>query len=157
VPETRDPPDPATDALSSEERRAVARHLAKAQRGIDAMRTFFWTCAVAGVLWALLASGWWSAVGGAVAVVNVAGALQVRKQPSLWAIVVAAVLVPVGLALLVAAILEVEIRVALGALVLVLGPLYSIRTMRRAERLLAEFPDHYSARRMTGTSRTKRR
>lgn len=152
-----EPPESEADELSSEERRAVARHLSKAQRGIDAMRTFLWTCAVAGALWALLASGWWTAAGCAVAAVTAAGALQVRKQPALWAIVVAVVLMPIGGALLVMGLMAGEIRVAAGALVLVIGPLVSVRTMRRAERLLAAYPEHYSARRMTGTPRLRRR
>ena len=45
----------------------------------------------------------------------------------------------------------------MGSLVLLVGPLVSVRTMRRAERLIAEHPQHYAARRITGEARRKRR
>ena len=152
-----DGPQPDDAAPSADERREIHRDLAKAHRGIDAMRTLFWTCAVAGGLWALIASGPWSAAGAVLAAVTAGGALNVRRKPALWATIIAAVLVPMGLALLVMSALAVELKGIVGSVALIVGALVSVRTMRRAERLIAAHPDHFGARRITREPRRTRR
>ena len=141
--------DPAA-ADASQERRAISKQLAKAWRGIEAMRVFFWTCAVAGALWALFASGWWSAAGAAFGAATALGALQVRRRPFLWSLVVAIVLTPIGVALVVFSDGDEATWVGL---VMVVGSWVSVRTMLRAERLLQAHPDLFAARRITGAPR----
>jgi hypothetical protein len=154
--------DPSTDEREPEfgsaaERRDVGRQLAKAARGVEAMRTFLWFCAVGCFLWALGAAGLWSIPGGVLTVVCVGGALNVRKKPALCAVMLAVALTPLGLVFLGIGLYAIDIRAIIGGIVMIGGAWGSVGVMRRAERLMEAHPDHFGARRIRGEPRRKKR
>jgi hypothetical protein len=136
------------------ERRLASRELGKARRSIAAIRNFYLTNVILSLLIAVptaLSDGpmLWKALTGAVAAFMIAGYVQIAKDPFVWSLIIASIWSVLLAAAAYKGVLKMNLYTILGVL-WTLGCWMMLPTTTRVNKLLAQYPDLWIAKKMTG-------
>ena len=145
------------------ERRLASRELGKARRSIAAIRNFYLAniilCGVI-LLFMWMANASTIATGAAAlaTMAMIAGYMQIKQQPFLWSIIIASVWTVLMAMMANAGFLGPNLMTFLGG-AWTLGCWMMLPTTTRVNKLLAEHPDLWVSKKMTGggTRRSRRR
>jgi len=143
------------------ERRLASRELGKARRSIAAIRNFYLTNVILSLLVFVPlvlsdAPTLWKALAGAVAAFMIAGYVQIAKDPFTWSLIIASVWTLMIAAGAYKGTLRLDLWGVLAG-IWTLGCWMMLPTTTRVKRLLAEYPDLWISRKMTGRGTTQRK